>query len=416
MATASILARSAKENDRGVPLYLVIRHQGQRAMMSLSLRVQPTHWNAEKKEVRRSHPDFSQLNELLRTRLTEARREINQRRAQDGDLSPALIKNALEDEEEPERGFVAYCRDKVREYSRRGQANTAAAYRTAVRHLEEFLETEHATSDIPITGVGGAIISEMKTWLTKEKENKPNTIHKKLGSLHTLWNRAQKEGLIEKGAPDPWDAVTLRKEQANKEKLTTEEIRRLEELELDGRKADVQNWFLFMFYAGGMRVSDVCLLKRKHLRQDEEDRWRCRYRMKKTRQSSGVLLVDEAVDILEKYDFQEKTPDQRVFPILDGYDLSTEEKEKKAIGARTSLMNKYLKEMAEAAEIDKTVTTHIARHSLAAYLYEELGYDIYTIRDILGHANVRITQTYLDGFDYSTSDEAMQQVSLRQDD
>ncbi|WP_103029977.1 site-specific integrase [Salinibacter altiplanensis] len=415
MATASILARSAKETGEGVPLYLVVRHQGSRAMMSLSLRVQPTHWNAEKKEVRRSHPDFSQLNELLRTRLSEARREINRRRAEDGDLSPVAIKRALQDEEEPERGFVAYCRDKVREYRRRGQANTAAAYRTAVRHLEEFLEAEHATADVPITSVDGAIISEMKTWLTEEKGNKPNTIHKKLGSLHTLWNRARKEGHIEKGAPDPWDAVTLRKEQSNKEKLTTDEIRRLEDLQLSGRKKDVQQWFLFMFYAGGMRVSDICLLRRKHLRQDEDGRWRCRYRMKKTRQSAGVLLVDEAISILEDYDFQEKDPDQRVFPILDGYDLSTEEKQKKAIGARTSLMNKYLKEMAAAAGIDKTVTTHIARHSLAAYLYEELGYDIYTIRDILGHANVRITQTYLDGFDYSTSDEAMEQVSLRQD-
>jgi len=127
-------------------------------------------------------------------------------------------------------------------------------------------------------------------------------------------------------------------------------------------------------------------------------------------------FVDTTIlaDALLKEGDRKKQAEQAL-AAFDGSELSTEEAKKRAIGSRTALSNKYLGEMAEAAGIEKNVTTHIARHSLAAYLYEELGYDIYTIRDILGHANVRITQQYLDGFDYSTSDKAMQEINLRDD-
>lgn len=103
---------------------------------------------------------------------------------------------------------------------------------------------------------------------------------------------------------------------------------------------------------------------------------------------------------------------ERVFNALDGYELSPEEKVQRAIGSRNTVVNRFLKEMVEGTGIEKTVTTHIARHSLAAYLYVELGHDICTIRDILGRANVQITQQYLDGFAYSTSDEARKQIDL----
>lgn len=413
MATASILPLRHKATDEGVPLYLAIRHEGKRSTMSLSIRVKETHWHDEKKEVRRSHPEHAQLNRMLQDWRAEAQTELTRRQAEGESLDPAKVKAALQGEEDPAgRGFVAFCEDKIEEYRRREQISTARTYRTAVNHLKTYLQQEHGLEDIAISNLDGSIVSDMKTWFTEVKENKPNTIHKKLGSLHTMWNRARKEGHVDSSDQDPWEAVTLKKEQARKEKLTPSEIKALADLELDGLKAEMRDWFLFMFYAGGMRVSDICLLKRKHIQQDEDGQWRCRYRMKKTKEGAGVLLVDAAVEILKVYDFKDKEPDERVFPILDGYDLTTEEDVQRAIGSRTALMNRYLKEMAESADIDKTVTTHIARHSLAAYLYEEHGYDIYTIRDILGHANVRITQTYLDGFDYSTTDEAMKQVSL----
>ena len=47
----------------------------------------------------------------------------------------------------------------------------------------------------------------------------------------------------------------------------------------------------------------------------------------------------------------------------------------------------------EASDIKKHVTFHCGRHSFASLLLEN-GVDIYTIKDLMGHTNVRTTQIY----------------------
>src|SRR5690606_33688794 len=187
-------------------------------------------------------------------------------------------------------------------------------------------------------------------------------------------------------------AGKLKKARAQKQKLTLDEVRTLARCTLPpGRVRDVRDWWLFAFYAGGMRFSDVALLKRKHLRvtkTDEGEEVRVFYRMGKTKELHGVLLVPEAVAILDRRGWREKAPDERVFEILDGYDLSTPESRHNAIAARNALANKYLRKIAGHAELKgadgkpRPIGFHLSRHSLAGYLLEN-GTDVHTIQRIL---------------------------------
>lgn len=61
---------------------------------------------------------------------------------------------------------------------------------------------------------------------------------------------------------------------------------------------------------------------------------------------------------------------------------------------REQSIRDMLKKYARAAGVQKTVTPHQFRHSVATYLIEE-GVDISYVQQILGHSSLRTTQLYL---------------------
>ena len=58
-----------------------------------------------------------------------------------------------------------------------------------------------------------------------------------------------------------------------------------------------------------------------------------------------------------------------------------------------SVLQKYIKHSAEQAGITKKVNCHALRHSFATHLLEN-GYDIRTVQELLGHADVSTTMIY----------------------
>ena len=83
---------------------------------------------------------------------------------------------------------------------------------------------------------------------------------------------------------------------------------------------------------------------------------------------------------------------QYVFPALNySIDPGTKRMRRHHINGKNFL--KALKNAGESKEIKKDITSHVLRHSFAVHLLEE-DYDIRTVQQLLGHANVATTRIY----------------------
>lgn len=61
--------------------------------------------------------------------------------------------------------------------------------------------------------------------------------------------------------------------------------------------------------------------------------------------------------------------------------------------AHPSSLNRALKQAVDQVGLEKRVSSHTLRHSFATHLIEN-GYDIRTVQELLGHANVQTTEIY----------------------
>ena len=101
----------------------------------------------------------------------------------------------------------------------------------------------------------------------------------------------------------------------------------------------------------------------------------------KTKQTFTIPLLSPAMAVLKKY--------QNNLPVISNVKY-----------------NEYLKVVAQAAGIDKPVSSHWARHTGATLLLNEGGMDLKTVAEICGHSSFKITeQVYANMLDDTVVDK-----------
>ena len=79
---------------------------------------------------------------------------------------------------------------------------------------------------------------------------------------------------------------------------------------------------------------------------------------------------------------------------------------------KTALVNKYLKTLARECRIATRLTTHVARHSWAAFM-DENNLPIQRIQQTLAHKDAKTTQVYLQNLRSGMFDEELIRVLNR---
>lgn len=163
---------------------------------------------------------------------------------------------------------------------------------------------------------------------------------------------------------NPFGGIRIDKGHPSTEYLTEAELDYLWNLELDGRLERARDLLLFQAYGGGMAYCDMATFDPKKMVKNGSV-----YLYSAKRKKTGIpfttALLPRAIQILEKYDY--------ILPIISNQRL-----------------NSYAKEIQGAAQMKKTLHTHLMRKSYATLLLSH-QVPISTISKAMGHSNTAIT-------------------------
>ncbi len=383
--------------DGTSPVYVRITANRKSRFKSTGVYVAPKDWNAAKQQVRASHDIATALNAKLQ-RLTNEARTIALESTSASAVISALDGNG--------GSLTGYMEQFIEELDAKEAFWEWKKYRVTLGKLRECLG-----KDLTWKELDRPALTKFEVYLRQKRGNSPNTVRKELVRLRRVYKQAMRDGEI---APsdDPFLVYKMPKGQrVQRRKLSDEEIKALESLAADGKiengsiEEAVLDAFLFAYYIGGMRFSDICRLKRVDISDSH-----VRYRMLKTGNPMSLPLHDLARRLSEKHTQQGDPFEGYLFPFLRPSDEKNDVQLRRRIASRNAQANTILKRLAKKAGIEpKGLTTHVARHSFADFARRKSN-DLYAVSKSLGHRNLHTTEVYLNSLDEEAVDQLAEEI------
>ena len=355
--------RKKQLNKQGTALVQVEALLNQRKVyFRTNLYLKPEHWNSRNAQVD-NHPQAHDLNSMLfefvlhlqAIELSLWKRGIP--------VTLSLLKDAIKKDKPVNVTFPVFARTYIQESDRK--RSTKENLLTTITVLQEF------RPGLDFKDITYTFLRDFEVHL-KEKGNSVNTVAKHMRQLRTLVNEAINQGYIPSDAY-PFRKYKIKQAKGRKEFLTPDELKRLENLDVDKKLRHVLDAFLFCCYTG-LRFSDFCQLSPANFIKVNGKRWLYFTSIKtgvELRLPLHLLFEGKALAVLERYDIV--TDFAKIGP--------------------NSEANKYLAQLAALARIRKHITYHTARHTCATLLVHQ-GVPITTVQKLLGHTSVRTTEVY----------------------
>lgn len=404
-----LLKRKQKANGE-IPVYLRITKDRKYRLISTGISVPEKQWNESSQTVRKSHPRHTSINARLDDILAKAKETVWDMPDEMKNIKE--VKTALSDTAKAPDFFgyaYAFCDSLIQNKRVSAYKNTKVTLRFFFTYLgKEYLPFNEITADT-LHGFQTYLQTPQEITVNGQKVikqgNNANTVYNHFKNLKRIFKKAFLDDLTD---TNPFlKFQPIQKQRTDKARLSLEQVRAIEGLELppDSWTEITRDAFMFSFYNAGIRFGDVARLQWKHIIDG-----RLKYNMSKTGTGKNIYLLKPALAILDKYRSDAPDKEAFIFPILDdGLDYSDEIFLKQQISSKNVIVNRNLKTLAYMAQIDENVSFHVARHSFADYARTS-GMDIYNISKALGHADITITQAYLKSFDETSLDAEMNKL------
>ena len=389
--TLHFYAKSTKANANGLlPIYVRLTVDGKRLEFSTKKFVEKSKWSNELSKMKGTTEEARSINsylDLMKSKVLDAQMELIHRNQT---LSIENFKSKLLGTEERQRMLVPIFKDhnnKIKELVGKEYApGTLERYTTSLKHTIEFMQWKYNVSDIDITKIDHAFITDYEFWLRSVRNCANNTAVKYLKNFNKIIKLCLANDWLDK---NPFANYKSKVKEVERVYLTEKEIQSIIEKDFKTERLSlVRDIFLFSCFTG-LAYIDVKNLTKSHISFGiDGEKWIFTHRQK-TESASKIPILPVTQMIIEKYENHPQCNNEyKLLPILSN-----------------QKMNAYLKEIAGVCEIEKELTFHIARHTFATTVTLTNGVPIESVSKMLGHKNLRTTQHYAKVLDRKVSDD-----------
>lgn len=268
--------------------------------------------------------------------------------------------------------YAQHNEDFAKQVGKMRSQSTYEKYCTVYNHLAEFIKIRYRVSDIALKELTPAFITDFELFLRTDKNCSHNTVWIYMMPLRRMVTIAQRNGWI---ILDPFASYEIGPENVDRGYLTKDEIRLLLDatLKRKGREL-VRDLYVFCCFTG-LSFSDMKNLTKENIQTSFDGNLWIMTRRQKTGVESNIMLLDIPKRIIDKYDGMSK--DGKLLPV-PSYTTCRE----------------TIREIIKECGIDKDLSWHASRHTMATEICLTNGMPIETLSKMLGHTNIRTTQIY----------------------
>lgn len=347
--------RKTATRTHAASVEIEISYLRKRKWFSSGVRVLAQQWSESAQRVV-NHFDQASLNERIYALHRTITGIVNDMAARNDVFSFEALDAALE------RGhgrgsFVEYAEKRI---SERGELreSTRRTQRKLISALLDFKQINTFSS------VTKSNILAFDDWLHSRGISQ-STVHSYHKFLKTYIHDAMAHGMLEH---DPYIGVKIsRGKSRQREHLSAAELARLRKCDnLPAALHKVRDMFLLQCFTG-LAYSDLIKNDFSKLREASGRKVLTGQRVK-TGENYYVVLVPEAVEILERYDYNMPKMSLQQY-------------------------NMRLKAVADISGMTKKLTSHVGRHTAACLMLNH-GVPMEVVKEVLGHTDIKTTQIY----------------------
>lgn len=292
-------------------------------------------------------------------------------------VSAPMIKDFIQGRMTSEQSLLTVLQDFVQEQEERVgidlKPRSFYCYRHCIELLGNFIQKRYGLDDLAFSQIEEDFIEEFFRYLLIDCGLKQGSSRIYGLILKKVCRRAYEAGLLTR--PLFIHYKVERGDEALPRALDRESFEKIKLLAFHPLEQDlerVRNLFLFACYTG-LSYVDLFSLRAEHLHTDEYGALWLKYHRQKTKQLCRVKLLPEALRLLEVCRVEGDT--------LFGHISYTHY----SIAVRA---------LGERAGLSQSLSSHMARHTMATLITLEQGVSLETVSKMLGHSDIQMTERY----------------------